>query len=80
MDKPKIEIKYIENHVGGYLNIVINGLICPSIRMDFETGNSATIHQGLSKLLERVYVTAYKHGERASKQKVCDFLDWAYSQ
>ncbi len=77
---PKIEIKYVEikqTDMKGYLQIVVNGFLQPSIRMDFETGNNADIHLGLSNLLSHVYSKAYKHGERDAKQTVCNFLNWA---
>ena len=61
----------------GYLQIIVNGFLQPSIRIDFETGNNAYIHLSLSNLLSHVYCKAYKHGERDAKQTVCNFLDWA---
>lgn len=80
MDTPRVETKYVDNtDVDGYLRIIVNGFIQPSIRIKFEPGNEATIHIGLGKVLEHVYEQAYKDGERTAKQKVCGLLDWAKS-
>jgi len=81
MDKPRVEIKYVDTtETNGYLRILVNGFIQPSIRTDFETGNEASIHMGLSNVLEHVYEQAYKDGELAAKQKVCNLLKWAKSR
>ena len=81
MDTIKIEIKYVDNtDEDGYLRIIVNGFIQPSIRIKFEPGNEATIHMGLAKVLQHVYEQAYKDGERAAKQKVCGLLEWAKSR
>lgn len=81
MDKPRVEIKYVDTtDTDGYLRIIVNGFIQPSIRTDFDTGNESTIHMGLSKVLEHLYEMAYRDGERAAKQKVCDLLEWVKSR
>ncbi len=81
MDKTQVEIKYVDiTDADGYLRIIVNGFIQPSIRTDFQTGNEATIHMGLSKVLEHLYEMAYRDGERATKQKVCDLLEWVQSR
>ena len=81
MEQPKIEIRYVDNtEADGYLRIVVNGFIQPSIRVHFDVGNEATLQTGLHKALTHVYETAYRDGERAAKRKVCDLLDWIKCQ
>ena len=81
MEQPKVEIKYVDNtETDGYLRIVVNGFVQPSIRIKFEPGNEAAIHMGLSKVLEHLYEMAYRDGERVAKQRVCGLLDWLKSQ
>ena len=80
-EAPQVEIRYVDNtEKDGYLSIIVNGMIQPSIRVHFDVGNEATIHMGLHKVLTHVYEQAYKDGERAAKQKVCGLLDWAKSR
>ena len=80
MEQPKVEIKYVDNtETDGYLRIVVNGFIQPSIRVHFDVGNEATIYPALQKVLSHVYDQAYKDGERSAKQKVCELLNWINS-
>jgi len=81
MGAPQIEIKYVDNTAtDGYLRIIVNGMIQPSIRVHFEVGNEAAIHMGLHKVLAHVYEQAYKHGDRDAKQKVWNLMEWAKSR
>jgi hypothetical protein len=81
MGTPQVEIKYVDNTAtDGYLRIIVNEMIQPSIRVHFDVGNESTIHMGLHKVLTHVYEQAYRDGQRDAKQKVCDFLDWAKSR
>ena len=80
MDKPRVEIKYVDNtETEGYLRVVVNGLTQPPIRIDFEPGNDAKVHMTLSKTIEAVYKMGVNDGERTSKLKMCELIDWANS-
>jgi hypothetical protein len=77
MEQPKVEIKYVDNtETDGYLRIVVNGFIQPSIRVSFDVGNDAVIHEGLVRLLTSVYNKSHQDGVRDTKQKLRDFLNW----
>jgi hypothetical protein len=81
MESPSVEIKYVDNtETNGYLQIIVNGIIQPSIRVGFDAGNTAAIHSGLSKVVEAVYKMGVADGERTGKQKIKSLLNWANSR
>jgi len=81
MAEPRIEIKYVDaiDHEG-YLSTVLNGFLQPSIRMGFTPGNDANTHTGLRDLIEAVYARGFRDGERESKNRVNELIDWAKSR
>lgn len=78
MLSPRIEIKYIdttEQH--GYISVIVNGMLQPSIQTDFTTGNDASIHMGLRRLMEQVYEQGYDDGEKSGKQRISTLIEWS---
>lgn len=86
MEKPRIEIRFVDGgnddpENSGHILISLNGFRQPSIFFrDFDTGNDARIHMGLSALVERVYEKGVQDGELESKRKVSSLIDWAKSR
>jgi hypothetical protein len=80
MNNPKVEIRYVDNSdTEGYLQIIVNGIIQPPIRLGFDPGNDARIHMGLGNLLAAVYQMGFRDGEQSGKEKVRELLEWAQS-
>ena len=78
MKSPRIEIKYIDTtEQDGYISVVINGLLQPSIQTDFTTGNDASIHMGLHRLIAQVYKLGYDEGEYSGKQRISALIEWS---
>jgi hypothetical protein len=86
MDAPRIQIRYVDGDNDdpancGYILVSVNGFSQPSIFFkDFDMGNDARIHMGLRSLVEKVYARGFSDGERASKNKVNELIDWAKSR
>lgn len=85
MKKPRIEINFFDGGNddpanSGYIRTAVNGHMQTLMFFkDFDTGNDARIHTGLRELVERVYERGYLDGERESKNKVNEIIDWAKS-
>jgi hypothetical protein len=81
MNKPRIEIRYIEGgdmdpEDWGELAVFIddrrmNGILC-----DFDTGNDPRIHLGLERIVEAVYERGRMNGIEESRKRVSEWLDW----